>query len=131
METLFLREAPSLCLLSLKVNSLWQPLGLRALSGVKEYWSNNEITVIIAPKLREPRHLLQIVWEIAQILHRFQQDGYRVAMHLPAARIDQGAFRRRQEEVLDEFLMRIRRFEMRIVTVHTHLAAVQTKRLPL
>jgi hypothetical protein len=76
-------------------------------------------------------HLLHIVGEIAQILHRFQQDGDRVAMHLPAARIDQSAFRRRQEEVLDEFLMRIRRFEMRIVTVHTHLAAVQTKRLPL
>src|SRR5438094_8569753 len=32
METLSLREAPSLCLLSINVNSLWQSLGLLALS---------------------------------------------------------------------------------------------------
>jgi hypothetical protein len=69
------------------------------------------------------RHLLEIVREIAQILHRFEQDGDAMAIHIATAGLHQGMFGRTQQKVRDEFLMGVRSFEARIVACHTHLPA--------
>src|SRR6266568_1182755 len=56
METLSLREAPSLCLLSIKVNSWWQSLGLLASSSPPSLpiGTNGSHGLLPSPSLLQP-----------------------------------------------------------------------------
>src|SRR6266571_5879648 len=60
IETLSLREAPSLCLLSIKVNSLWQSLGLLASSSPPSLatGTNGSYGLLPPPSLLQPHWLL-------------------------------------------------------------------------
>jgi hypothetical protein len=69
------------------------------------------------------RQLLEIVWEIAQVLHGLEEHSHPVSIHIPPAAIHQGAFGCTQEKVFEAFFMGIRRSERRIVACHTHLTA--------
>src|ERR671919_696378 len=64
-------------------------------------------------------HLLEVIGEIAQVLHGLEQYRDSVAIHIAAAGGDQGVFSRTQEKVLNEFLMSVRGFEPWIVACHT------------
>src|SRR5215813_4428597 len=71
-----------------------------------------------------PHHegdLAQLLGEISQILHGFEQDGYAVAIDLSITGVDQGALGGIQHKVFEEFLGRIRGFEARIVPFHIYL----------
>src|SRR5947208_16924303 len=37
-------------------------------------------------------HLLELVWEVAQVLHRLEQNGHAVAIRIPITRVDEGTF---------------------------------------
>jgi hypothetical protein len=69
------------------------------------------------------RHLLEVVWEIAQVLHGLEEHSHPVSIHIPTAGVHQGTFGRTQEKVCDEFFMGVRCSERRIIAGHTHLTA--------
>jgi hypothetical protein len=66
----------------------------------------------------------------SQVLHRFEQDGDAVAIHIATAGIHQGVFGWTQQKVLDEFQVGVRSFEARIVAYHTHLPATMGSDFP-
>jgi hypothetical protein len=69
-------------------------------------------------------HLLEITREIAQVLHGFEQHGHPMTMHISVTGVYQRTFRCIQEQMFDQRLMPIRRFELWRVALHSRLTVI-------
>src|SRR5271165_57415 len=64
-------------------------------------------------------YLIEPVWKAASVWQRFQQQRHAATVRLPATTQYEFQFRRRQQKVLNELIVRIGRLEPRVAFTHS------------